>query len=170
MSREPLNSANGRYPAPKSRASESVTTARGLIAFRPLPAQREQVLDAFGRALQARSDVLFAYAHGSFLEDRPVHDVDIAVYLVPAAAHDTPFPSSDLAGELQRVLPAGLRLPVDVRLLNDAPVGFRYHAFRGRLLYSRDEEVRAALVERTIRTYLDLEPILHRALKEAMAA
>ena len=45
-----------------------------------------------------------------------------------------------------------------------------YHAFRGRLLFSRDEAARCALVERTIALYLDRKPILEQALKEAMSA
>lgn len=138
--------------------------------FHLASAQRGQVLDAIRQALQAQPHVLFAYVHGSFVEDRPVHDVDVAVYLAPDAARDTTFLALDLAAQLERALPPDLRLPVDVRVLNDAPTGFRYHAFRGRLLYSCDEELRAAVVERTLQIYLDLAPILRRALKEAMAA
>jgi predicted nucleotidyltransferase len=140
------------------------------VCFDPSPAEREQILDALRQALQARPDVLFAYAYGSILEDRPVHDVDVAVYLAPGAIDHTPFPAADLVAQLERALPTGLDLAVDVRLLNDAPTGFRYHAFRGQFLCSRDEEARATLVEDTVRTYLDLEPILRQALKEAMAA
>jgi hypothetical protein len=62
------------------------------------------------------------------------------------------------------------RPPVDVRVLNQAPFGFRYHVFRGRLLFSRDEALRTHVVERTVSRYLDLKPLRQRALKEAMTA
>jgi hypothetical protein len=59
---------------------------------------------------------------------------------------------------------------VDVRVLNQAPLGFRYHAFRGKLLFSQDEALRTQEVERTVSRYLDLRPLQRRALKEAMTA
>jgi uncharacterized protein len=145
--------------------------------FRPSPAEREQILEALRQALEAQPhrqgsgtpQVLFAYAHGSFLEDRPVHDVDVALYLAPGAGEDAPLAALALAADLERAIPPALRLPVDVRLLNQAPTAFRYHAFRGRLLFSRDEAARSAIVERTVARYLDRKPILEQALKEAMA-
>ncbi|MGC9336226.1 MAG: nucleotidyltransferase domain-containing protein [Anaerolineae bacterium] len=146
--------------------------------FQPSPAEREQVLEAIRQALEARPDVLFAYVHGSFLEDRPAHDVDVAVYLAPGTGeHDTmvapamaPAVAAALAADLEKAIRPVYYLPVDVRLLNEAPTAFRYHAFRGRLLFSRDEEVRSAMVERTVAIYLDRKPLLDQALKEAMTA
>jgi predicted nucleotidyltransferase len=141
-----------------------------LETFRPLPEERDKVLAAMRQALEARPEVVFAYVHGSFVEDRPVHDVDVAVYLAPGAGDGATLTALSLAAELERALPPTARLPVDVRLLNQAPTGFRYHAFRGRLLFSRDEEARSAMVERTVVSYLDRKPILEQALKEAMRA
>ncbi len=39
---------------------------------------------------------------------------------------------------------------------------------RGRLLFSHDEALRTQWVARTVCRYLDLRPLQHRALKEAM--
>ena len=61
--------------------------------------------------------------------------------------------------------------PIDVRVLNDAPVPFLFHVFReGRLLLSRNDELLADLMERTVREYLDMEPLLRRATIEAYGA
>ena len=58
--------------------------------------------------------------------------------------------------------------PVDMRVLNDAPVTFLFHVFReGRLLVSRNDERLADLMERTAREYLDMEPLLRQATIEA---
>jgi predicted nucleotidyltransferase len=76
----------------------------------------------------------------------------------------------DLAAELEGALPRELRLPVDVRVLNNAPAGFQYHAYRGQLLFSRDDELWGRLVEWAVWSYLDMKPLLERALKEAMTA
>ena len=58
-----------------------------------------------------------------------------------------------------------------MRVLNDAPVTFLFHVFReGRLLFSRNDERLADLMERTVREYLDMEPLLRRATIEAYGA
>lgn len=122
---------------------------------------------------------MFAYVYGSFLEDRPFRDVDVAVYLEGIAEPKMSLFAMDLARELEKSLSLVLSgaetdrggdrsPPVDVRVLNQAPLGFRYHVFRGRLLFSRDEALRTHVVERTVSHYLDLKPLRQRALKEAM--
>lgn len=131
--------------------------------FRRSQLERERILDTIRRALEAQPAVLFAYIHGSFLADRPFHDIDVAVYLDEQGIRSF---SLDLASDLE----AAVHLPVDVRVLNQAPLGFRYHVFRGKLLFSRDETLRAQHVARTAWRYLDLKPLRRLALKEAMAA
>jgi predicted nucleotidyltransferase len=138
--------------------------------FHHSPGERAQVLEAITQAVKARPQVLFAYVHGSFLEDRAVHDVDVGLYLDSDEGGETTFLSLDLAAELEQALPAAIRLPVDVRILNQAPLGFRYHVFRGRLLFSRNEPLRTKLLEETLARYLDLQPLQQHALKEAMTA
>ncbi len=99
-----------------------------------------------------------------------MHDVDVGLYLDSDEGDATTLFGLELAAELEQALPAMIRLPVDVRILNQAPLGFRYHVFRGRLLFSRDESLRTKLLEETLSRYLDLRPLHQRALKEAMTA
>jgi len=146
---------------------------RLLIQCRP--AEREVILDTLRQALEARPEVVFAYVHGSFLEDRPFHDVDLAVYLDPADVDEREMDlvALELVSVLEKTLSqvpglTAVGLPVDVRAVNRAPLGFRYQVCRGRLLFSRDEVLRTQWVERTVRHYLDLQPLRRRALKEAM--
>jgi len=60
--------------------------------------------------------------------------------------------------------------PVDVRLANQAPLSFLFHALRGRLLIVRDETLLADLIEQTARRYHDLAPFLRQATRDAFAA
>ena len=53
--------------------------------FRLSAAQREALMGVLAEALRTRPDVAFAYAHGSFLTERPFHDVDMGVYLTEEA-------------------------------------------------------------------------------------
>ena len=120
-------------------------------------------------------EVVFAYVHGSFLEDHPFHDVDLAVYLDPADVGEQEISLFVLELALEKSLSqssgrAAVHLPLDVQALNRAPLGFRYQVCRGKFLFSRDETLRTQWVERTVRHYLDLQPLRQRALKEAMTA
>ena len=74
-----------------------------------------------------------------------------------------------VADRLAPRLAARLGMPVDVRVLNQAPVTFLFHVLQGRLLLSREPDFLTDLIERTARTYLDVEPVLRRATREAFA-
>lgn len=128
------------------------------------PSAREGVISALAKPLAVEPDVAFAYLHGSFLIDAPFRDVDVAAFF----ADGTPHPA-ERAAVLGERLSALVRMPVDVRALNDAPVAFRFHALRGHLLCVRDEALLGDVLEATMRSYFDLEPILRDATREAFA-
>ena len=134
--------------------------------YRADGAERAQVLRTVTAALEAEPDVLFAYLHGSFLTGGGFHDVDVGVHLA-APADRRLTRTLDLAVRLTR----GAGFPVDVRVLDGAPPAFRFHVFRtGRLLLSRDDEQLADCLERTMREYLDIAPLVRRAAVEAFGA
>lgn len=136
--------------------------------YRAEPVERERVVRALTAALETEPDLEFAWLHGSFLSGGGFHDVDLGVHLNTHTAAEVRFRCAlDLAVRLDRE--AGF--PVDVRVLNDAPVTFLFHVFRqGRLLLSRNDEHLADVMERTVREYLDMEPLLRRAAIEAYGA
>ena len=130
------------------------------------PAERERVVHTLTAAFESEPDLEFAWLHGSFLSGGGFHDVDVGVHL--NGAEDV---RSRRALDLGLRLDSDTRFPVDVRVLNDAPVPFLFHVFRGgRLLLSRNDERLADLMERTVREYLDMEPLLRRATIEAYGA
>ncbi len=105
----------------------------------------------------ADTPVLFAYVFGSVArgEATASSDVDVAVYLDPAASADR----LDLSLELARRL-AGAARPRDVEVvvLNDASLPLKGRAVKERtLIYSRDEPARVAFESLTIREFLDFE-------------
>jgi predicted nucleotidyltransferase len=124
--------------------------------------RRAAVADTLARTLDGDPRIVFAYLHGSFVTDLPFHDIDVAVWLDVPAGDLIPI-SLDLAGRVSEAT----GLPADVRPLNDAPIAFRFHALRGRLLVCQDEKQLADVMERTVREYLDIEPLLRRATVEA---
>jgi hypothetical protein len=62
-----------------------------------------------------------------------------------------------------------LAVSVDLRVLNNAPVSFIYHVMKGELILENNEEIRSQLMEQTVRQYLDMKPILYKAMKEAFS-
>jgi predicted nucleotidyltransferase len=129
--------------------------------YRLSPAERSAIRDQIAAELSQYPDVLFAYVYGSFVESEAFHDVDIGVYL------PTGQTNGDIAADLSQHLSGKVKLPVDVRILNVAPVSFRFHVLRGKCLVSRDDDLRTDIMEDTVRRYLDIAPVLRHATKEA---
>ncbi|MGQ9487752.1 MAG: nucleotidyltransferase domain-containing protein [Armatimonadota bacterium] len=126
--------------------------------------EREQIARQIAGLLEGCEDVVFAYLHGSFAEDLPFGDIDVAVYVqedrVPR--HRLLPWSFHLAGELEKQI----GLPVDVQVLNTAPLGFQHSVTNGRVVFSRDEEFRYTWVERVWIAVMDFEYHACQMLKE----
>lgn len=121
---------------------------------------RRRVIERLTDELRKDARLVFAYVHGSFQAGGPFHDIDVAVYL---SATDRVSQRLDLADRLSRLT----GYPVDLRVLNDAPVSFQFKALQGTLLVSRDDGRLAEFMERVGPRYLDIAPILRRATREA---
>lgn len=109
-------------------------------------------------------DIDFSYIFGSFIDgDIPFHDIDLGVFFAGKNRPQMSAAAVDLAITLSRQTAC----PVDVRVLNDAPVSFVYNVLRGELIYEKNEDIRCKLMENTVRDYLDMKPVLYQATKEA---
>ena len=105
-------------PALRARPSGSMDAMR---VYRAEALERERAIRALASALENEPDVEFAWLHGSFLTGGGFRDVDVGVHLTPAAG-GRPRQGVELAVRLGHAV----HLPVDVRVLNDAPVAFLY--------------------------------------------
>lgn len=128
--------------------------------------ERQQVEQCLAAELASERSVTFAYLYGSFMESQPFHDIDVGIYLENVRADRVGATALDLAQRLSEKA----RIPVDVRILNVAPVSFLYHVLRGQLVFCRDDGVLAELMERTVSRYLDIAPLVRRGTREAFAA
>ena len=124
------------------------------------PAERIAIRDQIAAELLHYPDVLFAYVYGSFLKSEAFHDVDIGVYL--SSSHF----NNAMAANLSAHLSGTVKLPVDVRTLNTAPISLRLYVLRGECLFSRDDNLRTDIMEDTIRRYLNIAPLHRHAAKE----
>ena len=128
--------------------------------------EREKLLEKMTAALDRHHEILFAFCHGSFAEDRPFRDIDLAVFLDPDLLPDINFRyEMQLEHEIEQAInsPAA----IDARLLNTAKLSFQYHALKGRLLLDRQPDIRIDFTTKTLARYLDIAPILKFHTKEA---
>jgi hypothetical protein len=127
---------------------------------------RDALRESIRDALAGRSDLSFAYLHGSFLTRDRFRDIDIALHLKKV-------PSSTVQAELdietELIEAVGGVYPVDVRILNTAPVSFRYSVIKnGEPVWVADEEARTVFVETTLSRYFDFAPFHKRYLRETL--
>lgn len=132
-----------------------------------IPAQRkEEILNTISVYMQSYSSVLFAFVHGSFLEEQlPFRDIDIAIFFDDRNIQDDLL---DLCLELSAHLSALVHLPVDVHALNGSSIGFRHEATRGKLLLTRDKNNSFDFMEKTWMEYFDLKPFLQDNLRDLL--
>lgn len=129
---------------------------------------RAQLVEAIRRALSAHPEIEFAYLHGSFQRGGPYRDVDIAVWVDPARTRGCSW--SRYALDLSVDLGIALGAPVDVQVLNDAPLAFRYHALKGQPLVARDWDRLDDIRARTWDDYFDFLPFARQYLRDVLSA
>ncbi len=137
----------------------------GIKTFELEPGGKDKIIEKIASFLSERDEVVFAYIYGSFLEMLPFRDIDVALYLKEVVNKKLIDYTLELTLKIERMI----NLPVDVHILNSAPFNYQYNVIRGKLLFSRNEELRCYLVERAISRYLDMKPMIRHYLKEAMA-
>jgi hypothetical protein len=127
--------------------------------------QKEFLYFKLVEAVKKENGVQFAYVFGSFNESTPFHDIDVGLYLKKTAQNRTLRHALEIGTSLTNIL----KVHVDVRILNNAPIPFCFHVIQGRLIFVRDKDIHSAFLENVIRKYLDIKPILYHATKEAFA-
>jgi hypothetical protein len=62
--------------------------------------------------------------------------------------------------DLSSKLEMELGIPIDIQVLNEAPLSSKFHVFtNGKLLYSRNENLRIEKADQALRNYLDLKQL-----------
>ncbi|MCX9029528.1 MAG: nucleotidyltransferase domain-containing protein [Candidatus Methanoperedens sp.] len=125
---------------------------------------KENIKSAIREILKTKKEVRFAFLHGSFLEERSFHDIDVAVFI-----SGIPEDFFDYELSLSSILEGRIRLPLDVKILNYAPLAFRYEVTRGEVIFSRDEETRLRFIENTWNEYMDYKPVAEYIVRELAA-
>jgi hypothetical protein len=130
--------------------------------------ERLKVVETIKVVLQKEPNIVFAFLHGSFLSEPSFRDIDVAVFL----GAENALPHLDLELDLSQRLEDALdsKFPVEVKVINEAPLSFRFHVITGEFLFTRNEDLSVDYMTCTARQYLDFAPLRQRYIKEAMAS
>ena len=126
--------------------------------------RKKRIGDVLGPLLARRKEVMFAYLYGGFLSAAWFRDIDIAVFVDEMEIEKKDAMDYEISLSLD--LEKELHLPVDVKVLNYAPLSFRYEVTKGEAIFSRDEEVRFTFLEETWHRYLDFAPVERQFIEE----
>ena len=104
------------------------------------PYQREKITAALKGLLEGHKEILFAYLHGSFAEGVRFRDVDVAVFVDEDLIERGRALDFEISISLE--LQGALEAPIDVKVINYAPLAFQYYCTTGTLLMCRNDDIR----------------------------
>jgi predicted nucleotidyltransferase len=133
-----------------------------------LPNQQKEKLIANISSFFTRNhtEILVAYIFGSFVNSESFADIDVG--LVTRPEPDQPLNYElILENRLEKIV----KYPVDIRLLNKAPLAFSQNVFRtGRVILDRDPNFRADFQGMILKKYFDFAPFRRQYLQEVTNA
>jgi len=128
--------------------------------------KREHIEEIIKKTLYQRGDIVFAYLYGSFLDSPSFRDIDIGVHIRAADKNRT----LDYEMEVAQSVSEATGMPfdiVEITVLNFAPNSFLNNVFsRGTLLFSKNNQLLADIIEDTSLDALANEHIASQSLRE----
>lgn len=104
----------------------------------------EGIFKGLRESLEKRVEIVFAIVFGGVIERSFVRDVDLAIYLNSKLIGDE-VDAAVYSERLSKELSDKLGIPIDVVVLNFAPMWLRRRILRGRVLIDRDQILRLSL-------------------------
>ena len=129
--------------------------------------QKEKLIVKISSILtRHHEEVVVAYLFGSFVKSESFSDIDTG--LIMRSEPDQPLNFElTLENQLEKIV----KYPVDVRILNKAPLAFSQNVFRtGRVILDRDPNFRADFQGKILKEYFDFAPFRRRYLQEVTNA
>jgi uncharacterized protein len=126
--------------------------------------EKKEIEVRIGQFVSNRTEIALAYLHGSF-PTRAFRDIDLAVVVNDTGRRKSLQYELDMESELEQFI----GFPFDVRILNQAPLSFRFSVIRsGVLLFSRNEGFRSDFEALTIVEYHDFDFVRRTYRREAI--
>jgi hypothetical protein len=134
---------------------------------KPIQKYRKSVLNQLSNFLDKKHREVFAlYLFGSFISKKSFSDIDLAVLINKEIGDPFSYESG-----LEYALQILIGKPIDLRILNYAPISFCYTVIKtGIVMLDKDPNQRSDFESRVIRQYLDFEYFQRRYLSEVADA
>jgi len=127
--------------------------------------RKNELLEKLRAVLSTRKEIVFAYAHGSFLDGGAFRDIDLAVFV--DSSHAPRFDRFDYAFALAVDLTKEIGHDIDVQVLNGVSTGFLNSVFKtGKVLFSRNEQIRLDLLETNSLETMDFHELSLEYIRE----
>jgi len=138
-----------------------------IRAYKFSEEQKTQILSVIREVLAREDEIIFAMVYGSFVEDLPFRDIDLGIYvknLNTTSYFDYEF---DISQKVQLALESNI--PIDVRIVNLAPLPFKFRVITGMLLFTQDDRVWEEFAIEVARAYMDMAPLREKYILESIS-
>lgn len=122
--------------------------------------EKEKIYHTIKKILAKDKNNAFAYVFGSFAAGERFRDIDIAIYRYNDLNLETEI-------KIEQKIASTLKLPVDVRIINKAPIAFIYHVIQeGKVILDHNPDLRADFQSLVLKKYFDFKHLRHEYLQE----
>lgn len=127
---------------------------------------KKKITDDIDKIIKGYEKIISVYIFGSFMTGSSFSDIDIGIL------SDEPVPNPlNLELALESEIEKKVKYPVDIRILNEAPISFSQNVIRqGKILIDRNPNTRADFENMVLKKYFDISPFRRRYLKEVSNA
>lgn len=124
---------------------------------------KQDLISKISHIFSTKKDIVFAYIFGSFISKDEFKDIDVGVYIYNIET--ATILKSEL--ELERELEDIIRIPADVRIINNAPISFVYNILRNKVvILDNDIDLRSDFEGIVLKKYFDLQYFRREYLRE----
>ncbi|MDI6889853.1 MAG: nucleotidyltransferase domain-containing protein [Thermodesulfovibrionales bacterium] len=129
--------------------------------------ERGYLIERIAAILKEKEYVLFAYIFGSFASGESFNDIDVGIF-ISGERLNSPL---RLELEMERELEDAVRIPVDIRIINNAPPSFIYNVLKsGLVIVDNNKSLRADFEGLVYKKYFDFQHLRNEYLREIINA
>lgn len=129
--------------------------------------ERGYLIERIAATLKEKEYVLFAYIFGSFALGESFNDIDVGIF-ISGERLNSPL---RLELEMERELENAVRIPVDIRIINNAPPSFIYNVLKsGLVIVDNNKSLRADFEGLVYKKYFDFQHLRNEYLREIINA
>lgn len=137
---------------------------QNIIRKKKLSAEEKKILiEKISNILKAKEYIVFAYIFGSFASEDSYKDMDVGIFVSGAGDISPLRLELKMEDELEDII----HIPVDVRIINSAPLSFVYNILKnGIIIVDNNRSLRADFEGLIYKKYADFRYFRREYLRE----